>query len=407
MRNLSRDLILIVPVFRHWQRQLYGGTASFHLSFGHRAGDGVAITRPLTTRADRPIKERKRKGRAHPRNAFQGTYDMDRLVAAYPTLGPHVVLGPTGRPTVKFADPAAVRALNTALLVADYGVNPDYADLVPPHALVPPVPGRADYVHHMADALQKSLAGGDDDDDALVPKGSVITGMDIGTGASCIYPTIATSVYGWKMIASDINHASVTSAREIVKANGHSDLIDVRHQEVSDKSIFDGILRSGESIDFTMCNPPFYPSREAFQAESARKVRGLSKGKVTPQEVDPTKSCQLEGERASSNNFGGTDSELWCEGGEVAFVKRIISESKQYWNRCLWFTSLVSRHKNLKKIENGLFSMGKQSNKGNNKQVQVVQRVAMGAGVKSSTILMWSFLDERERRDWARRRNWR
>ena len=122
---------------------------------------------------------------------------MDRLVSSYPLLGPHVILGPTGRPTVDWADPTAVRALNTAILVADYGVNPNYSDSLRLGALFPPVPGRADYVHYyIADALQKSLLSEDGDNvrdvgDVVVPMGPAVTGMDIGTGASCIYPTIA------------------------------------------------------------------------------------------------------------------------------------------------------------------------------------------------------------------------
>ena len=125
---------------------------------------------------------------------------MDRLVSSYPLLGPHVIFGPTGRPTVDWADPTTVRALNTALLVADYGVDSKYSDRLPLGALFPPVPGRADYVHHVADALQKSLSSEEDDDDdvsdddvgdVVVPMGPAVTGMDIGTGASCIYPTIA------------------------------------------------------------------------------------------------------------------------------------------------------------------------------------------------------------------------
>lgn len=397
MRNHSRPL-LALSAFR--QR--------------HRPPGGVVITRQWqwTDSAQeevRPIiQDMPRKGRPHPRNSFQGSYDMDRLVAAYPSLGPHVLAGPTGRPTIKFADPIAVRALNTALLVADYGVNPDYADILPPNALVPPVPGRADYVHHIADALQKS--SGD-----VVPMGPVVKGMDIGTGASCIYPIIAASAYGWRMIASEIDPTSIASARGIVKSNGHDDLIAMRCQELSNSSIFDGVLRSGEYIDFCMCNPPFYPSLEAFQAENARKLRGLAKSRkrrmaVTPYEevaaTTSTNQWEEEGKAVSSNNFGGTDFELWCKGGEVAFVKRIISESKQYWDRCLWFSSLVSRKDNLDKIERSLFKLGKKNDSNEPRKVQTVHRIAMGAGVKSSTILMWSFLDEGERRDWARMRKW-
>ena len=35
----------------------------------------------------------------------------------------------------------------------------------------------------------------------------------------------------------------------------------------------------GLTLPCALCNPPFYSSREAFQAENARKLRGLSKSK--------------------------------------------------------------------------------------------------------------------------------
>jgi len=350
-------------------------------------------------------KERPRTGRPHPRNAFQGTYDMARLTSAYPPLGPHVARGPTGRPTVDWADPAAVRALNTALLVADYRVHPSYAAILPAGALVPPVPGRADYVHHLADALRRAGAL------PSAPVGPAVRGMDIGTGASCIYPLIAASVYGWEMIASDVNPAALASARKIVASNGHRDLIDVRGQELSNASIFDGVLRADERLDFAMCNPPFYPSEDAFRAENARKRKGLSKkkgaGRKGAKQRAAPAEAETEGGATTSNNFGGTRSELWCEGGEVAFVRRIVEESRRYADRCLLFSSLVSRKEHVAEIEGFLRAAPTKGGGRRRRGVRLVRRVSMGAGRKSATLLVWSFLDERERRQWSHARGWR
>ena len=345
-------------------------------------------------------KQKKSLGNPHPRNAFTGVYNMDRLIAAYPSLEPHVIrtrLGEPCRPTINYSNPESVRALNTALLVADYNVNPKYSVILPPGALLPPVPGRADYVHYIADILQQSSP------DKAIPTGENVVGMDIGCGASLIYPTIATAVYGWKMIATEINSASIESAKMIAHVNDRSDLIDVRHQE-SKKKIFDGVLLRGEKMDFAMCNPPFYASIEAFQKENARKLAGLAKGglnKELPASVLTRKEQSLD---VGSNNFGGTESELWCEGGEVAFVKRMINESKQYADKCLWFSSLVSRKDNIKRIEGSLFNMGKNISGKQRIQVQEVKRIAMGAGHKTSTILLWTYFDEQQRTDWARMR---
>lgn len=78
--------------------------------------------------------------------------------------------------SVNFADPLAVKTLNKALLAHFYGVT--HWD-IPDGFLCPPVPGRADYVHHLADLLA-------DDNGGVVPKQATV--LDIGTGANLIYP---------------------------------------------------------------------------------------------------------------------------------------------------------------------------------------------------------------------------
>jgi len=383
------------------RRQLYNEATAHFFSTS-------PFGKPFSSNDDELRKARKAyTGKPHPRNSFQGTYDMNRLVTCYPTLSPHIIKGPTGRPTVDWADSVAVRALNTALLVADYNVNPSYSDILPKEALVPPIPGRADYVHHIADLLQNCTSK---DDDAEIPKGSRVIGFDIGTGSSCIYASIAASVYGWRMIASDINTTSLESAQKIVTANELDDLIDIRHQKISNSSIFDGILEQDERIDFCMCNPPFYHNREEFVAENTRKLKGLAKSRGQFKRADRDKAANKNGEEvvATSNNFGGLESELICKGGEVRFVKHIFNESKMYWNRCAWFTTLVSRNDNLKKIKSYMREKHKRRRRPRkgDRVIKMIDQIPIGAGKKKSNILIWTFMDEDERRDWARSRNW-
>ena len=289
------------------------------------------------------------------------------------------------RPTIKFADPNAVRALNTALLVADYNIKPNYAEILPRNALVPPVPGRADYIHHLADLLGEQ--------DGNIPEGASVRGLDIGTGASVIYPLVATSTYGWSMVASEINLPSLQSAQRIIEENTLENLIDLRQQE-SEENIFDGIFQPKEEIDFVMCNPPFFPSLEVFQAENARKIKGLARGGMNKRSRSISKANEADQKNEASNNFGGTDSELWCEGGEVSFVQRMIDESKskKYRHKILWCTSLVSRESNCERIEKYLRT---------NAHPEEVRRISFGAGKKSASILAWTFLNKDKRREWA------
>ena len=115
------------------------------------------------------------------------------------------------------------------------------------------------------------------------------------------------------MIASDINHSSIALARDIVRANGQENLIDVRHQVISENS-FDGVLCTRERIDFATYNPPFYSSREAFQAENSRKLRGLSKSKKkgSDNSGNGERGCQMR--RSSAHQqllFQGLVVQLW------------------------------------------------------------------------------------------------
>eukprot|EP01035_Chromulina_nebulosa_P037995 gene37995-biopygen25212 len=62
------------------------------------------------------------RGLPHPRNRHRDRYDFPALLRASPALAPFVVPHPLAGDTINFSDPAAVRALNRALLLADYGL---------------------------------------------------------------------------------------------------------------------------------------------------------------------------------------------------------------------------------------------------------------------------------------------
>jgi len=330
---------------------------------------------------------------------------MVRLTKVYPPLGPHVLAGGV-RPTINFSDPAAVRALNTALAVADYGLSAAFSDVLPPDALVPPIPGRADYVHYLADALRDSAGGGPT---AQIPSGPDVRGFDIGTGAVCIYALLGAAAYGWSVVGSDVRPEHVRSSARIAAASGLAGRIDVRRQLDRDR-VFGGVWERDEAFDFVMCNPPFYPSAEAFAAESRRKVRNLARGGKRraggrPGRDDSTAGGSGAG-RKGSDNFGGSGSELWCKGGEVAFVSRMVEESARYADRCLWFTSLVSRQDNVDKIEKRFKVKKTELVVGSGETIKIWKKVRCGAGAKGSTILMWSYFPPEKHPEWARGRGW-
>jgi len=295
------------------------------------------------------------KERLHPRNRFRAGYDFPGLIACSPALAPFVAPNAYGDPSVDYADPAAVKALNQGLLGSAYGLN---AWDVPPGYLCPPIPGRSDYLHYLADLIGAAAGS------AGFRRGAVAV-LDIGTGASCIYPLIGASEYGWRFVGSEIDPVALRWARGLVAAHSAvADLIECRLQ-TSPPECFTGVVHAGEVFDLSMCNPPFHTSAEEAAAGSRQKRRHLGG----------------TGRATAALNFGGTDGELWCDGGELAFVRRMIAQSAERPAQCRWFTTLVSKSAHLPRLHQALGEVGAAD----------VRTIEMAHGQKKSRILAWTF----------------
>ena len=301
----------------------------------------------------------------HPRNRHQGRYDFAALIAVEPHLKTFVIINPYGKQSIDFANPAAVRVFNAALLKQLYGIK-DWQ--IPEGYLCPPVPGRADYIHGLADLLAIDAKG-------EIPRGTGFTVLDVGTGANCIYPLLGQHDYGWRFIASDIDAQALASAQQTLVANALDKVIDLRLQ--ADKSAFlKGVLRADERIVCTLCNPPFHSSAAEASSGSERKWRIL--GKQDPQRKLP------------ALNFGGKSNELWCKGGELTFVRNMIKESKDYAEQVLWFTTLVSKSAHIRLLQRVLKQVGAVD----------VQVCSMAQGQKQSRFLAWTFHTVEQRQAW-------
>src|SRR3954469_1398520 len=214
-----------------------------------------------------PIKkENSEKTQLHPRNKHRQRYDFKTLIEGLPTLAPFVKQNAHGDESIDFFDPKAVKALNKALLHQYYNI--EYWD-VPKDYLCPPIPGRADYIHYIADLLSSSAL-----------KGSKITCLDIGVGANCIYPIIGSQEYSWSFIGSDIDAKAIHSASSILEKNKClKGKLELRLQNDSSQ-LFKGILKEKEMIDVSICNPPFHLSAREAYAGSIRKLENLKQGKA-------------------------------------------------------------------------------------------------------------------------------
>lgn len=304
----------------------------------------------------------------HPQNKNRDRYDLDALIVAVPELADHVKPNNYGDDSVDFANPAAVKLLNKALLNHYYGIKHwEFPDV----NLCPPIPGRADYIHHMADLLKESNFG-------RMPAGEKITCLDVGTGASCIYPIIGVTEYGWNFLATDIDPKSIASAQSIINANPSlKDKIKCWLQNNS-RNVFEGILKAEDKIDLMVCNPPFHASAEAAMEGTQRKIKNLS-GKR---------------EKTPELNFAGISNELICDGGESKFVNDMIFESRRFGKNCYWFSTLVSKQSNLKGIYKALEKV----------EAAHIKTIPMGTGNKSTRIVAWSFLSKEQEKEWRETR---
>jgi 23S rRNA (adenine1618-N6)-methyltransferase len=278
----------------------------------------------------------------HPRNRYGSPHDFTALASLEPRLRPYLITRPDGHTSLDFSQAAAVYLLNRTLLRRDYGLR--HWDL-PPDNLIPPVPGRLDYVHALHDL---------NSDTRRV--------LDVGTGASLIYPILGAGEYGWRFVASEVDRTSYRVATAIARANPTlEEHVEVRRQS-DPLRVFAGILRPSDRVDVTMCNPPFFADRAEARSAARKKWKKLGRG----------------GDRLS---FRGRSTELETPGGETAFLHRMIRESEAFARQIPWFTTLVSKRGYLRAADNALRRIG----------VNEVRIIPLEQGNKRLRILAWSF----------------
>jgi 23S rRNA (adenine1618-N6)-methyltransferase len=302
----------------------------------------------------------------HPRNYHNTRYNFPELIASFPELANYVKVNQYGDESVNFFNTQAVLALNKALLIHFYKIP--YWD-IPAGYLCPPIPGRADYIHYIADLLGSCNNG-------VVPKGGKIKCLDIGVGASGIYPIIGNKVYGWSFVGSDIDATALDSAGKIIEKDPKlKENVELRLQTDSHK-IFQQIIQPEERFDICICNPPFHTSYSEAQSLTNRKLSNLKGKRITN----------------GSMNFGGKNNELWCEGGEERFIDDMIRESSEMPTSCFWFTTLVSKQSHLGKIYSSLEKAG----------TTEVKTILMNQGHKTSRIVAWTYFTPKQQEAWKK-----
>ncbi|MBJ7879980.1 23S rRNA (adenine(1618)-N(6))-methyltransferase RlmF [Gelidibacter salicanalis] len=293
----------------------------------------------------------------HKNSLHNKKYDFELLIKNLEVLKPYVFINDYQTKTIDFSNPEAVKALNTALLATHYNIK--FWEF-PDENLCPPIPSRADYMHHLADVLRRS---------GLETNVNV---LDVGTGATCIYALLGNAIYHWNFVGTDIDKKSLEIAQKIIDKNNLEAAIELRLQN-DYQHILKGIIKPTDKFTAAVCNPPFFKSQaDAFEATKT-KLKGLGK----------------EGDKVV-RNFSGTPTELCYAGGEKAFLHTYLYESSQYKQQCFWYTSLVSNVNHVESMRASLKKLGAT-------EFQVVDMIQ---GNKVSRIVAWSFLSAQEQNDW-------
>ena len=313
----------------------------------------------------------------HPRNLDRFGYNFEQLINVSPELQQFVAVNQhdidssdseQAKQTIDFSNPEAVKELNRALLIHHYNIQ-DWD--IPQNYLCPPIPGRADYLHYIADLLATTNNG-------IIPEGELVQGLDIGIGANCIYPIIGNSAYGWSFVGTDIDENALQNCKKIIASNQKlMDPISLQLQTES-RFIFKNIITPEDRFAFTICNPPFHSSQDEATKSSLRKVNNLESRVIITKTTKPVL------------NFGGHNAELWCEGGELGFITQMAYESAKYPMQCLWFTTLVSKKENLSSIYKTL----------NKVSAVEIKTIDMAQGQKTSRIVAWTFMSPAQQKAW-------
>ncbi|NXB33014.1 MET16 methyltransferase, partial [Eulacestoma nigropectus] len=285
----------------------------------------------------------------HARNRYKDKPpDFAYLAGKYPEFQQHVQTTLAGRVSLNFKDPEAVRALTCTLLKEDFGLTID----IPVERLIPTVPLRLNYIHWVEDLIGHQDA----------EKQTLRRGIDIGTGASCIYPLLGATLNGWYFLATEVDDMCFNYAKKNVEQNNLSDLIKV--VKVPQKTLLMDALKEESEIiyDFCMCNPPFFANQLEAKGVNSRN----------PRRPPP-----------SSVNTGGI-TEIMAEGGELEFVKRIIHDSLQLKKRLRWYSCMLGKKCSLAPLKEELRIQG----------VPKVTHTEFCQGRTMRWALAWSFYDD-------------
>ena len=226
-------------------------------------------------------------------------------------------------------------ALSRSLLHAYFELRLPH---LPDHHLCPPIPNRFFFLHWIDSYLLRLQGFVSDSSYGLERAQRRTLCLDIGVGATCIYPLLAARALNYQVLGADIDGQALEIAQQNVNANNLSSRIRLSHVDLThsqDSSLPPGgpLTRSlqafgpsNERPDFCMTNPPFYDP-DAMEQEAPRAGDGRERTNMTTSEGS-------------------------YPGGEVEFVLDMICDSvRARSSSCRWCTTMLGKKSSLIHLE--------------------------------------------------------
>ncbi|EDQ87441.1 uncharacterized protein MONBRDRAFT_27301 [Monosiga brevicollis MX1] len=250
------------------------------------------------------------------------------------------------RAFIDFRDTNAIRALTEATLECDFNLLTD----IPDGHLIPTVPQKLNYLHWLEDLLR-----------TLVAPPDKVRVVDIGTGPIAIYCVLGARLHPeWQFVGTELDPKACRHAQETIARNQLTESVHIvslpharREQQCNEAGsmsdpgkaaveqaahIFGPALSTTTDpveLEFaiSMCNPPFYDTHES--PANYTGIRPAPKVEAT-----------------------GSSSEMHVQGGEVAFVTRMMEESARLRTRVGWYTVMLGKKRSLLDLRPQLTALG-------------------------------------------------
>lgn len=255
----------------------------------------------------------------HRRNIFRKEPDFKKLACDYQELKKFMTIGSKNKLKFDFKNPEALRALTCALLHRYFQKR----ITLPPDRMIPAVPQRLNYICWIEDLVKLIEAQTSDLN---------VIGIDIGTGASCIFPILSCHRNPtWSFIGVEADAKSFSVALENVQKNFMDERI--RMIKISTEDTLNDILcLSTYPVTFIMCNPPFFEEEYGVTLE-------LNSGRP----------------KSSANTSDKVESVT--SGGEIAFVGHMLEQSRHLKEEVTIYTSMLGRKQSLTHFKQTLSSL--------------------------------------------------